>query len=82
MGKYMEYSMLAEDRVIQVSLSDIPAVVLYERDRGNNIPVLYMPVRTDYGETYTEALERAERIADRLTLNRDLACKKSGVAEV
>lgn len=77
----MELSMLAEDRVVEVSLSSIPAVVLYERDRGTNVPVLYMLVRTDYGETYTEAIERAERIADRLTINRDLAMKKSGNTE-
>lgn len=77
----MGYFMLAEDKVVVVSLCDAPAVVLYERDRGTNVPVLYMLVRTDYGETYTEALDRAERIADRLTLDRELASKKSGVKE-
>lgn len=65
---------------MMVSLSNIPAVVLYERDPGNSVPVLYVLVRTDYGETYTEAIDRAERIADRLTINKEMIIRKAGIS--
>jgi 3-polyprenyl-4-hydroxybenzoate decarboxylase len=68
--------MKADHKVTKVSLSGIPAVALFERDRGMNVTVLYVMVRTDYDETEEEAIRRAKRIADHLTSA--LALRKSG----
>lgn len=67
--------MKADNKVVSVSLSGVPCVVITERDRGLNTPVLYIPVRTDYGETDVAALKRAIKIAEWLT--DDIAVKKS-----
>ena len=69
--------MQAEDRVVTLSLSDTPVVVLYERDNGVRLPVLYVRVRTEYGEQEEHAVIRARRIAEYLT--DDLARKKTEV---
>ena len=71
--------MKADHKVTKVSLSGIPAVALFERDRGINVTVLYVMVRTDYDETEEEAIRRAKRIADHLTSA--LALRKSGTRE-
>lgn len=67
--------MQADNKVVNVSLSEVPAVALYERDRGCNIAVLYLLVRTDYGESEEDALKRARRVSQALT--DDTARKKS-----
>lgn len=72
--------MLADSKVVRLSLSDVPAVVLYEKDRGTRVAILYVLVRTDYEETEEQAIKRAHRVADQLT--DALARKKTGgVAE-
>lgn len=67
--------MQAEDKVVKLSLCDTPAIVLYERDCGVRLPVLYVLVRTEYGEREEDALKRARKIAEYLT--DDLARKKT-----
>jgi hypothetical protein len=68
--------MKADSKVINLSLLNVPAVALFERDRGENVTVLYVMVRTDYDETEEEAVHRAKRVATKLT--NKLALKKSG----
>jgi hypothetical protein len=71
--------MLADDRITLISLSEVPMVRLYERGHGISMTVLYVPVRTEYGETEEEAVVRAKRIASWLT--DDVAVKKSRKVE-
>lgn len=71
--------MQADDRVRTVSLSDVPAIILYERDKGIRMTVMYLLVRTEYGETEEEALKRAGRVARWLT--DDVARKKTEIPQ-
>jgi len=59
--------MQADNKVVKLSLSDVPVVAINERDSGHNVSVLFVLVRTDYGETEESAIKRAHRIADFLT---------------
>jgi hypothetical protein len=68
--------MKADHKVTSISLSDVPAVIIYESDRGNRVAVLIVPVRTDYYESDEDAIRRAGRIAHQLTT--PLALKKEG----
>lgn len=67
--------MRADVKVIKVSLSDVPAVAIYERDRGLNVTVMYVLVRTDYEESDKDAVVRAQRIAKHYT--DELSIRKS-----
>lgn len=55
--------MQSDNKVVKVSLAEVPCVVLYERESGLDVTVMYVLVRTDYGETEEQAVARAKRIA-------------------